>query len=241
MGEVSYVLGNILCALGVCISAKSGLGVSTVVSPAFVISSYTQPLVPFLTFGTVDYIMQGIIILLLALTLRKFSISYPLAFFTAVFYGVSLDLWRLVFGTEITEVIYLKIIYMIAGALITEISIALLLRSYLPQQGYDFAVKQISVNKNLKINAVKWAFDIFSLALAVILMFILFGKFDFSLVGIGTLILAVVNAPMIALFGKILDKFMDFSPFFKTFAEKVFKVGITDDGEIEKDNETKTA
>lgn len=223
-GEAAYISGNILCALGVCLSAKSGLGVSAVVAPSFVLSAYLEGLVPFFTFGNVEYIVQGLVIVVLAICLRRFTVSYPLAFVTAVFYGVSLDLWRLLFGTAIVEEVYMKIILMVIGALITELSIALLLRSYLPQQAYDFAVKEISTQKNKNMNVVKWTFDISALIVAIILMFIFFGRFDFSLVGVGTLVVAVVNAPMIGLFGKLLDRFVDFSPLFGKFAKKVFNV-----------------
>ena len=223
-GEVAYILGTVFCALGVCLSAKSGLGVSTVVAPAFVLSSYLEPIAPFFTFGNTEYIVQGLVLILLAVFVRRVTLSYPLSLVTAVIYGVTLDLWRLVFGTNPVEEVYLKIIFMVLGALITELSIALILRSYLPQQAYDFAVKEISVVKKYNMNKVKWIYDISSLVVAIALMLILFHKFDFSLIGIGTLVIAVVNAPMIGLFGKLFDKFIDFSPLFPRFASKVFKV-----------------
>ena len=233
-GEAAYMLGTVFCALGVCLSAKSGLGVSTVVAPAFVLSSYLEPLAPFFTFGNTEYIVQGIVLILLAVFVRRVTLSYPLSLVTAVIYGVTLDLWRLVFGTNPVEEVYLKIIFMVLGALITELSIALILRSYLPQQAYDFAVKEISVVKKYNMNKVKWIYDISSLVVAIALMLILFHKFDFSLIGVGTLVIAVVNAPMIGLFGKLFDKFIDFSPLFPRFAGKVFKVNTEEDNDREK-------
>ena len=223
-GEAAYILGTVLCALGVCLSAKSGLGVSTVVAPAYVLSSFLEPIAPFFTFGNTEYIVQGIILILLAVFVRRVTLSYPLSFVTAIIYGVTLDLWRYVFGTETVDALYLKIILMVTGALLTEIAIALILRSYLPQQAYDFSVKEISVVKKYDMNKVKWIYDVSSLAVAIVLMLILFGRFDFSLIGPGTLVLAAVNAPMIGLFGKIFDRLVDFSPLFPRFASKVFKV-----------------
>lgn len=225
-GEAAYVLGTVLCALGVCLSAKSGLGVSTVVAPAFILSSYLEPIAPFFTFGNTEYLVQGILLILVAIFMKRVTLSYPLSLVTAVIYGVTLDLWRLVFGTDPVEEIYLKIIFMIIGALITGMAIAMMLRSYLPQQAYDFSVKEISVVKKFNMNKVKWIYDIVSLIVAIALMLILFHKFDLSLIGIGTLIIAAVNAPMIGLFGKLFDKFIDFSPLFPRFANKVFKVKI---------------
>ena len=223
-GEAAYLIGNILCALGVCLCAKSGLGVSTVVAPAYVLSSFLEPIAPFFTFGNTEYVLQGAVLIILAIVLRRVTISYPLSFVTAVFYGVTLDLWRLVFGTDIVTGVAAQIAYFSVGALITQIAIALVLRSYLPQQAYDFAVKEISTVKKFGIGKVKWIYDISSLIVAVILMLAFFGRFDFTLIGIGTLVLAAVNAPMITLFGKLFDEFIDFSPLLARFAEKIFKV-----------------
>ena len=45
--EIAYVLGIILCPLGVCLSAKSGFGVSMVVAPAYVLYFRNNSLVYF--------------------------------------------------------------------------------------------------------------------------------------------------------------------------------------------------
>lgn len=223
-GEAAYIAGIVLCALGVCISAKSGLGVSHIVAPAFVLSSYLEPAAPFFTFGFAEYVVQAALLLTLALLLKRITVSYPLAFVTAVIYGFTLDAWRLLFGTEPVQELYMQIIFMFAGALVTDFSIALMLRSYLPQQAYDFTVKEISTVKGYNLTKVKWIYDVSSLSAAVILMLALFGRFDFSLIGPGTLIIAAINAPLIGIFGKICDRFIDFSPLFPGFASKVFKV-----------------
>ena len=197
--------------------------VSTVVSPAFVLSSYLSQIHPFFSFGNVEYIVQAVVLVLLAIYARRVTLSYPLSFVTALLYGLLLNLWQLILGTSVPDSWGWRIFYMVIGALVTEIAIAFCLRSYLPQQGYDFAVKEISVVKKFDLNKVKWIYDISSLIVAIILMLALYQRFDFSLIGIGTLILAAVNAPMIAIFGKLFDRFIDFSPIFPKFANKVFK------------------
>jgi len=232
-GEAAYILGIIMCSLGVCLSAKSGFGVSHVVAPAYVLSSFLEPIAPFFTFGNTEYIVQGVLLILLAAFMKRVTLSYPLSLVTAVIYGVTLDLWRMLFGTNIAEELYLRIILMLLGALLTGFSIAMMLRSYMPQQAYDFAVKEISVVKKVNMNKVKWIYDICSLFVALALMLILFHGFDLSLIGIGTLVLAVINAPMITLFGKILDKFVDFSPLFPRFASRIFKVDVDQSSDSE--------
>ena len=223
-GELAWLLGTILCSLGVCLSAKSGFGVSMVVAPAFVISNYLSGSLglTFFTFGNTEYIVQGLFIVAIIIVVGKFKIKYPLAFATGVIYGLMLDGWRLIFGTAPETVLYLQIIYMILGAVITSFAIALYLRTFMPQQAYDMFVYEVATEKKLNMTVVKWIYDISSLAFAIVLMLVLFGRFDFEMIGIGTLILTVVNTPLIALCGKLLDKTCDFSPRFEKLAEKVF-------------------
>ncbi|MBO7549197.1 MAG: hypothetical protein J6T77_04435 [Clostridia bacterium] len=106
-GEAAYAVGIVLCALGVAISAKSGLGVSHVVAPAFILSSYLEPVAPVFTFGFAEYVVQGVLLLLLALFVKRVTVSYPLAFVTALIYGFTLDMWRLLLGAEPAEELYL--------------------------------------------------------------------------------------------------------------------------------------
>ncbi len=221
-GEIFYILGTILCSLGVCMSAKSGFGVSMVVAPSFVISNFLQPKLPFFTFGNTEYVVQGLFIIALIIIVGKFKIKYPLSFVTAVIYGLLLDMWRLVFGAEVYTETYMRVISMILGAVVTAFAIALYLRTYLPQQGYDLFVYEIATEKKLRMNVVKWVYDASSLVLAIALMLILFGRFDLEMIGVGTLILTVINTPLIAGFGKLIDKFCDPAPMFPRFAEKVF-------------------
>ncbi|MBP5177679.1 MAG: hypothetical protein ILP02_03745 [Clostridia bacterium] len=221
-GEAGWLIAMILCSLGVCMSAKSGFGVSMVVAPAYVLSNYLQPILPFFTFGNTDYILQGLLILAVMAVVRKVKLKYPLCFLTCVIYGLMLDGWRLLFGTDIPEALYVRIIYMIAGALVTSLSIALYLRSFMPQQGYELFVYEIATEKRKNMNLVKWVYDAVSLVVAIVMMLLLFGRFDYELVGIGTLILTVINTPLIAICGRLLDKFIDFSPMFPKAAVKVF-------------------
>ena len=221
-GEAAYVLSLVLCSLGVCLSAKSGLGVSMVVAPTYVLHVYLSKFSPFFTFGTMEYIVQTVVVLAIAIIVGKFKLKYPLAIVTSIIYGLMLDGWRLVFGTQAFSELHLQIIFMALGALITAIAIALSLRSFMPQQGYDMFVYEVAHEKNLNINKVKWAYDIISLTLAIGLMLVLFGKFDLSLIGVGTVVLTIINTPLIAFFGSLLDKVFDFSPAFPKVAEKVF-------------------
>ena len=217
MGELAYVLGVILCALGVCFSAKSGFGVSMVVAPAYVLHCKIQPFLPFFSFGVAEYVLQGGLILLLCPFVGRFKKKFLLSFGTAVFYGVVLDFWRMLFGTEVPNELWSRVFFCGLGGCITAFAIALLLRTYLPQQGYELVVKELSDRYGWAIGRVKWIYDMTSLVVAILLMLLLFGEFSFSMIGAGTLLLTLVNTPLITGFGKLLDHFFVFTPKFPRF------------------------
>ena len=222
--EAAWLFGIIFCSLGVSLSAKSGLGVSMVVAPAYVLYVKISQYLSFFTLGMAEYTLQGILILITAVVLRRFKFKYPLCFLTAVIHGFAVDIWRSIIGSDIANTVLEKGLYCISGALITAFAIALMLRTYLPQEVYELVVKEISEKYGWSINRVKWIYDISSLVLAIGLMLVLFTEFSFEMVGIGTIILTVINTPFITFFGKLLDKFLSFEPAFKTFNLKFEKI-----------------
>lgn len=213
-GELAWLLGNVLCALGVCLTAKSGFGVSIVVAPAYVIYHKISDIFSFFTFGMAEYILQGLILLSVCIILRKFKIKYILAILTIIFYGAILDVWYMIFGNEIYPFLWQRIVFASIGLVITTFAIALMLRTYLPQEAYEVFVAEISNGFSLNINKVKWIYDISSFTVAIILMLILLREFSFEIIGPLTIVCVFINSPMIAFFGKIVEKYFDFSPAF---------------------------
>lgn len=222
--EAAWLLGIIMCSLGVCFSVKSDFGVSMVIAPAYIAYLKLSEIIPWFTLGMAEYSMQGILIVLLSIVVGRFKLKYLLCFLTAVLHGVFVDVWSVILEPLVCETIFQRCIFCAAGAIVTGAAIALMLRTYLPQEVYELAVKEISEKFSASVNKVKWIYDISSLVFAILLMLLLFNKFSFDMIGIGTLILTVVNTPIITLFGKLLDKFFDFTPAFSGFFQKFDKV-----------------
>lgn len=221
--ELFYFLGMVLCALGVSLSAKSGFGVSMVVAPAYVLHRFVSETLPWFSFGIAEYVFQGSIILLTALICRKVKWKYPVTVLGVLFYGFMVDAWRQAVGTQIPESFALRILFAVLGAVIVALAIAMLLRTYLPQQAYELCVQEIVSRYSVPLSRVKWAYDATSLALAVVLMFVFFGRFDTTMIGPATLVLTLVNAPMINFFGKALERFFDFSSAAPSFYDAYLK------------------
>lgn len=208
--EAAWVLGIILCALGICLSTKSGFGVSTTAAPTYILYLKLSQLSPAITYGITEYSVQGILILLLWILFRRFKWKYLLSFGTAILYGLAIDGWYRILGNGIYALLWQRILSCVLGIVITALSIALFLRTYLPQEAYELLVKEIAEHRSLNMTQVKWIYDLCSLLFSIVLMLLLFHRFSFQMIGINTLIVAVVNAPLIGAWGKLLDRVFTF-------------------------------
>jgi len=88
--EPTYVLATVLLALSVAMIAAADFGVSMIVGTAYIVSLK----VSFLTFGTAEYIVQGLLFIAFCIIMKKVKLTYFFSFFTCLFYGFVLDLWR---------------------------------------------------------------------------------------------------------------------------------------------------
>ena len=62
--EIAYVCAILFIALGVALAAKAGFGVSMIAAPAFVISEALLPLWSGFSVGVLEYVFQGILLIL---------------------------------------------------------------------------------------------------------------------------------------------------------------------------------
>ena len=189
-----------------------------IAAPAYITYLKLSTIFSFATYGMVEYCFQGLLILLLIIAFRRFKWKYLLSFLTAVLFGVVLDFWFMIFGTEGYVLLSERIIACVSGILVSSLGVAFFLRTYLPLEAYELVVKEVVDQYHFDMTKVKWIYDISSLVVAILLMFLFFKRFDFSMVGINTLVCTFVNAPLIGLFGKIIDRFFEYEPISERFA-----------------------
>jgi uncharacterized membrane protein YczE len=214
LSELSYVFGIVLIALGVAFMTKASFGVSSIVAPAYILHLKMTALGhTWCTFGTAEYMLQGALLILMCLIVRGFKWKYLLSFLTSVIYGLILDGWFLILGTEPLEGIAARIISLSVGIVISSAAIAFLFRTYLPQQVYELFVKEVSERYSISIKTFKLTFDLSMLALAVVLSLAL-GLPLYAGIGVGTVICALINSPLIAMIGGVYDKCLGFEPKF---------------------------
>jgi len=201
-----WAVALVLIAFAVSLAAKSGFGVSMVVAPAYVLHLKLAETFPWFSFGVSEFVVQFLLILAMIAITKTIRLKYVLTFGTAAIYGVILDFWRGIVGTDVPGSTGLRIFYAACGIVICAFAIALMFRTSWPQEAYDMFVKDVSEHYGISTDKFKWGYDIASLLTAIALMLLLFHRFSFRMIGIGTLVTTVVNAPLIALFGKGIDK-----------------------------------
>lgn len=231
--ELLWLLGIIFVALGVSICSKADLGVSMIAAPAFVIFDAVKSISPLLSVGVVEYAIQGLLLIILCIIIRRFNWRFLLAFAVAVLYGYTLNLFIWLLGGVEFNTVAIRYVMLLVGDIITSFGVACFFRTYMPLQVFELFVAEVADRFNISIAKVKSAFDISLLIISVTLAFTLFGDaktFDWSTIGyssyhsigIGTLITTAINSPLINLMGKLIDKTFDHSVRF-TKLEKILK------------------
>lgn len=213
--EVAYVLGLLILAVGTALTEYGDLGISMVVAPAYLVHLKLG-----ISFGTAEYLLQALILLVMMLVLRKVRLSYLFSFVTAILYGLFLDGTMLFTALLPENDLALRIVLYILGVLIGSAAISLLFSTYFPPAAYEMFVKQIAIKFHKPISVVKTVYDCSSLVVSVGLSFLFFGQLRG--IGVATVICAFVNGWLIKLFTDFFSKrfqFKDKFPLRQRFEE----------------------
>ncbi len=208
--EAAYLVGIIMVALGTAIVERADFGVSMVVAPAYVIYQKVSQTFDFFTFGMAEYLLQGVLILLTIILVRKIKISYFFAFVTTVLYALCLDVFIALIALITLDGIVFRIICFIIGLFITSCGVAFFFKTYISPEAYELFVKEVSEKFNIELHKFKTAYDCCSCFVGLTLSFILFGFGKFVGVSYGTVICALVNGLIIGMFSKFFDKHFEF-------------------------------
>ena len=88
MSEAAWLIGIVLCALGVALSTKTGFGLSMVAAPPYIIHVMVSNIFPWFSHGMSEYLWQALQLLIMCIIVRSFKVKFLLSFVTAVVYGV---------------------------------------------------------------------------------------------------------------------------------------------------------
>ena len=202
---INWILGNLICMLGIAFATKSDFGLSMIAAGPYIIHVHFHETFAWFTQGTAEYIYEAILLLALSFILRKFELKYFLTFGEAFLAGFILDGWFLVLGGNgPAETMTLRVLYLLLGLVITALGVAFFFKTSYPLQVYDFAVVKIAEKFNFKQSRTKFCYDMSMLCISLILSFSLTGKL--TGMGIGTIITTLLNSTVISFWSKLIDK-----------------------------------
>ena len=218
--EFAYIISIVVLAFSVAIMSAVDFGVSMIVAPAYILSLKFD----FLTFGQCEYIVQALLFIVFCILVKKIKPQFFFSFITCIIYGAVLDFFRAVIPILNPSIyppgsfnIILRVVFFIVAELLTAFAVALCFKTYLYPQVNDFVVKGLSTRFNLDRNKFKRIYDFMCLSISVLLSLILFK--NIKGIGIGTVVLTLINGVLIGFFDKILSKLFEFNPMFKNFAK----------------------
>jgi uncharacterized membrane protein YczE len=203
--ELCYVFGVILLALGTACMERGDLGLSSVVAPAYLIYLKLSQYFDWFTFGRAEYLVQGLLLLLMCIVIRRFKVSFLFSFVTALIYGTVLDLMMDLVALIPSYGMAGRIALYIIGFFICLIAISLLFHTYISPEVYELFVMQIARRFKIRLGKVKIIFDYSTMLLSVILSFAFFGWWHFEGIKIGTVLCALVNGWLVFLLVKFIE------------------------------------
>ena len=218
--EMAYVLGIVILALGTALMEKADFGMSMVVAPAYLLHLKISQTLPFFSFGMAEYTLQAAVIVLLALVMRRFRLSYLFSFCTAVIYGFVLDGVMLLAAPLPAQGAVLRFAYYALGMLLCSVGVSLLFHTYIAPEAYELFVKEASQRFGVEIHRFKTGYDCVSCAVGVLMSSAFFGLWHFEGVKLGTIFCALVNGSIIGLCTRMLEdrfEFRDGLPYRKVF------------------------
>ncbi len=208
--EFAYVLGLVLIAWGVVLMEKADFGVSMVVAPAYLLYRWLSPTWTFVTFGMAEYCLQAVLLVLMALLIRRFRVSYLFSVVTAVLYGFILDGFMLVGAMLPNELLWQRAICYAAGVLFCSAGVSAMFHTYIPPEVYELFVKEVSAHFHIEIHKFKTGYDCTSCLIGILMSFLAFGFLHFEGVKGGTILCALINGWLIGRFSAFYEKHWTF-------------------------------
>ena len=218
--ETAYVLGVLLLTLGTAFMEKADFGLSMVTAPAYIIHLKVSEVLTFYSFGMSGYVLQAVLLAVMAALLRKFRPAYLFAFITAVVFGFVLDGWMLLTAFIPADSFAVRAVLYAAGMLLCSAGVAMMFKTYLAPEVYDLFVKEVSAKFGIRLSKFKTCYDLASCTVSVGLSFLFFGLWQFEGVKLGTVICAFLNGWLIGRFSGLYGRLWDFRdklPFRKYF------------------------
>ena len=160
-----------------------------------------------LTLGTTSVIIASILMVIVLGYTRKWKLIFMIVPILLV--GLSLDFWDIfVFGDYEPNTIILRILFYLIGVISIPLGLAFIISSKYPAFVFDeLMIMIMSLLKTDKVAAVRIGIEILGISLGT--MFGFLAGVRFGAVGVGSILMAIVLGPILAVFLKMLGGSLD--------------------------------
>jgi uncharacterized membrane protein YczE len=166
---IAFLWGILLLSLGVVLAVKVNYGVTVSTSPAYVLSLNFENI----SLGTFNYIIQGIVFIVMIFMIRTLKWKHVLSFITNVLFGYCIDLFVLIMRHMTFETHVQRVAGFICSIALIGFALAFFIRSEMPMLPFDMFVRELSAKIEKRIGIVKTGFDL-TLALCSLVMSLMF-------------------------------------------------------------------
>jgi len=198
-----FLLGLTCLSLGIVLVIKSNLGISVAMSVPYVFSLYFTKI----SLGQWSYIIQGIVLLLLVIIVRKLTVKYLMSFIVAFLFGLAIDLFNVMLVSVVASTLLERVGLFILASVVISIGVASFMKSNYPILPFDTFVKEVSLVKNIKYSKFKTGYDLTSFTVSLTASLIFFRKIHG--LNIGTLVSALVLGSTIGACLNFMNKHID--------------------------------
>lgn len=179
---ISYIFGLLLLSLGIVLVVKAIYGVTVLRSTAYMLNKKFAEI----PFGVFNYIIQGIIFIIMCIAMKSMKLKYFLSFLSTVILGYVIDLFNFLLRNFNLDSHFSRVALYILAMIVIGMEITFFMKSRLPIMPFDLFVKEVSAKYKISIGKFKSVYDISLLVTAISLSFGFFGKLNG--IGVGTFI-----------------------------------------------------
>ena len=192
---ICYILGIFFLSLGTAASVKSMLGSGPVVSIPYAVNLITG-----ISFGTLSFLWQCLMLLLQLIILRKVTIWLLLQLLSGFLFGYfnNVGLWIMGFFPDPTN-IFFKLVFIAISSCVAGFGVWLYTQANvinMPNEGAVKALAEVLFKK--PFHKVKIGFDVSCVAIGLLLSIIFLHSL--GSVGLGTIIISVWLGSMIGVY-----------------------------------------
>lgn len=206
--EVAYFLALTILAASVNLTILSGWGAPLGTSLFYVLNLWISRL----SIGQWSWVMQALWLITLILIVQQIHIRYFLSFFSAVLYGVALDVTKNFFTMLTIDTFWERFLCFGVGFILIGLGVQVFMKCNMPLVVYDLIAKEVTKVKHFKLGVVKTVLDVATLSMTAGIGLLIFGRLVG--LGIGTVIIAFCTGAYLQSIDGFIDRTFEFRPLF---------------------------